>query len=59
MLSFSAIFGLCSFGAMLLFVSAILRQLGASEVAKGLVVFTGIAIIAAFAITYLPALLLP
>jgi len=59
MLSVTAVFGIASFSALLIFISGILRQLGASEVAKGLMIFTGVAIVSAFAITYLPGLLLP
>lgn len=59
MLSITATIGLASFSALLLVLFGILRQLGASEVAKGLMIFTGVAVIAAFAITYLPGLLLP
>ncbi|MEL7492106.1 MAG: hypothetical protein AAGJ73_15460 [Pseudomonadota bacterium] len=59
MLSLTATLGLASLSALLIFISGILRQLGASEVAKGLMIVTGVAIVSAFAITYLPGLLLP
>lgn len=59
MLSLTATFGLASFSALLVIVSMLLRQLGAVDVAKGLMAFTGVAIVAAFAITYIPSLLLP
>ncbi|MEM9705148.1 MAG: hypothetical protein AAF850_03625 [Pseudomonadota bacterium] len=51
--------GVVSFGAFIVVVASILRQLGASEVAKGLLIFTVIAVAAAFSVTYLPSLLLP
>jgi|GEM_PF-3613527 len=59
MLSLTAAFGLASFSALLLVISGLLKQLGAGEVAKGLMAFTGVAVVAAFAITYIPSLLLP
>ena len=59
MLSLTAAIGVVSFSALLIIVVAILRQLGAGELAKGLMVFTLVAVIAAFAITYLPGMLLP
>ncbi|MEM9168573.1 MAG: hypothetical protein AAGC56_02880 [Pseudomonadota bacterium] len=40
-------------------ISGVLRQLGATDVAKGLMVFSVISVVAAFAMTYLPGLLLP
>lgn len=59
MLSLTAALGLISVSAVLIFISGILRQLGAGDVAKALMIFTGISIVAAFAFTYLPGLLLP
>lgn len=59
MLSLTATFGLVSFGALIMIISVLLRQLGAVDVAKGLMAFTGVAVVAAFAITYIPSLLLP
>ncbi|MEL7486918.1 MAG: hypothetical protein AAGJ87_06865 [Pseudomonadota bacterium] len=58
MLSIAAV-GLVSFSALIFLIGNLLRQLGATDVAKGLIGFTGVAIIAALAMTYLPALLLP
>ena len=59
MLSLTATFGLVSFGALIMIISVLLRLLGAVDVAKGLMAFTGVAVVAAFAITYIPSLLLP
>ena len=59
MVSFTAAIGLASFSAFLLVIGAILKQLGAAELAKGLVFVTGFSLVAAFAITYVPSLLLP
>ena len=58
MLSIAAV-GLLSFSALILLIGNLLRQLGATDVAKGLVAFTGVAVVAAVAMTYLPGLLLP
>ncbi len=59
MISLTATIGLASLSAAILFIGGLLRQLGAGEVAKGLLIASGLAVLAAFAITYIPGLLLP
>ena len=56
MVSVTALFGLASFGGMLVAVSLVLRQLGAGDAAKGLMALTGVIFLAVMAATYLPTL---
>lgn len=42
---------------MLVAISVLLRQLGAGDAAKGLIILTGIIFLAVMAITYLPAII--
>ncbi|MGF1543656.1 MAG: hypothetical protein ACFB00_04000 [Parvularculaceae bacterium] len=56
MASVAAVVGLGSFVAMLVAVASLMRQLGAGEAAKGLLILTGIVFAAAAAVTYLPSL---
>ncbi|MEM6415544.1 MAG: hypothetical protein AAF720_12910 [Pseudomonadota bacterium] len=53
----ATVVGLASLGIMLAMVSGILRQLGAGEAAKGLIIVTGVLFIGVAAFTYLPQLL--
>ena len=55
--SVATIVGLASFAVLLFFVAGILRQLGAGEAAKGLLIVTGVGFACALAMTYVPAVL--
>jgi hypothetical protein len=57
MLSIAATVGLLSFGLLLVAVVGLLRQLGAGEAAKGLILLTGAIFLIVVASTYVPALL--
>ena len=56
-MSFATVFGLASFGLMLVAVAGLLRQLGAGDAAKGLLVLTGVLFAGVLAVTYVPAML--
>lgn len=57
MVSLTAVFGLASFGGMLVAVSIVLRQLGAGDAAKGLMALTGVLFLAVLAATYVPTVI--
>ncbi|HBK91121.1 MAG TPA: hypothetical protein DDZ68_05570 [Parvularcula sp.] len=57
MVSIAATVGLVSLGLLLVAVIGLLRQLGASEAAKGLLYLTGAVFLIVIASTYVPALI--
>jgi hypothetical protein len=57
MLSIAASVGLLSMGLLLIAVVGLLRQLGAGEAAKGLLILTGAIFFIVIASTYVPALI--
>lgn len=57
MLSVAATVGLLSLGLLLVAVTVLLRQLGAGEAAKGLLVLTGAMFAIVLVSTYVPALI--
>ncbi|MEL6362137.1 MAG: hypothetical protein AAFR21_13750 [Pseudomonadota bacterium] len=56
-MSVTALFGLATIVLMVMAVSALLRQLGASDAAKGLIALTSIVFFGVVAATYVPALI--
>jgi hypothetical protein len=57
MFSIAATVGMVSLGLLLVAVIGLLRQLGASEAAKGLIFLTGAIFLVVIASTYVPALI--
>ncbi len=55
--SMGTLVGIASFGVLLAMVAGILRQLGAGDAAKGLLIFTFVVFAGVAAATYLPYLL--
>ena len=53
----AAAFGVVTLGAFFIVVVGLLRQLGAGEAAKGLMILTGIVVAGVVAATYLPFLI--